>query len=109
DVCSSDLDKNRNRVAIGVRDGEIRNAVAVEVTYCESERPHADWNLDGPRKTGAAAVEQNGHTVPGDVRVSQIHPAVSIEVRGGNAARANIRCVVVLCEGQRLRGRGRRE
>src|SRR6185436_175393 len=96
-------EQDRNRVAVGVCDGEVWNAVAVEITGGETERAGANRDFEGTYQTRAPLVEHDGHAVAVEVRVRHIQPAVPVEVSGDNGTRAEGRGVVVSRKRQDLR------
>ena len=79
--------QDRDRLAACIRDREVRDGVAIEISSRERERPEADLDLGGAREPRAAVTEQKGDAVPRDVGVSKIEPTVAIEVGRDDRAR----------------------
>jgi hypothetical protein len=75
-------------VAIGVRDGQIGDGIAVEIPGRHRKRSEADWRFDSADEATVMVVEQDRDRVPAVVRLREIGRAVAVEVGADDRPRA---------------------
>ena len=75
-------------MAIRVRNGQIGDGVAVEITGRHRKRSEADWRFESANEATVMVVEQDRDGVPTVVRLREIGRAVAVEVGADDRPRA---------------------